>query len=44
VEIYDTEEEQLDAVNEVKENGQSTIVGLVPWLAVIPGAGTTGKK
>jgi predicted negative regulator of RcsB-dependent stress response len=38
VEIYDTEEEQLDAVKRWwKENGQSTIVGLVIGIAVILG-------
>jgi len=38
VEIYDTEEEQLDAVKRWwKENGQSTIIGLVLGIAVILG-------
>ena len=38
MEIYDTEEEQLDAVKRWwKENGQSTIVGLVLGIAVILG-------
>jgi predicted negative regulator of RcsB-dependent stress response len=38
VEIYDTEEEQLDAVKRWwKENGQSTIVGLVIGIIVILG-------
>jgi predicted negative regulator of RcsB-dependent stress response len=38
VEIYDTEEEQLDAVKRWwKENGQSTIVGLVIGVIVILG-------
>jgi predicted negative regulator of RcsB-dependent stress response len=38
VEIYDTEEEQLDAFKRWwKENGQSTIVGLVLGIAVILG-------
>jgi predicted negative regulator of RcsB-dependent stress response len=38
VEIYDTEEEQLDAVKRWwKENGQSTIIGLGLGIAVILG-------
>ncbi|MEY3288803.1 MAG: hypothetical protein RLZZ419_1045 [Pseudomonadota bacterium] len=38
MEIYDTEEEQLDAVKRWwKENGQSTIVGLVIGVIVILG-------
>jgi len=38
VEIYETEEEQLDAVKRWwKENGQSTIIGLVLGVAVILG-------
>ncbi len=38
MEIYDTEEEQLEAVKRWwKENGQSTIVGLVLGIAVILG-------
>ena len=38
MEIYDTEEEQLDALKRWwKENGQSTIVGLVLGIAVILG-------
>jgi predicted negative regulator of RcsB-dependent stress response len=38
VEIYDTEEEQLDAVKRWwKENGQSTIIGLVLGIAIILG-------
>jgi predicted negative regulator of RcsB-dependent stress response len=38
VEIYDTEEEQLEAVKRWwKENGQSTIIGLVLGIAVILG-------
>jgi len=38
VEIYETEEEQLDAVKRWwKENGQSTIIGLVLGIAVILG-------
>lgn len=38
MEIYDTEEEQLDALKRWwKENGQSTIVGLVVGIAVILG-------
>jgi predicted negative regulator of RcsB-dependent stress response len=38
VEIYETEEEQLDAVKRWwKENGQSTIVGVVLGVAVILG-------
>jgi predicted negative regulator of RcsB-dependent stress response len=38
VEIYDTEEEQLDALKRWwKENGQSTITGLVLGIAVILG-------
>ena len=38
MEIYDTEEEQLDAVKRWwKENGQSTIIGLVFGIAIILG-------
>ncbi len=38
MEIYDTEEEQLDALKRWwKENGQSTIVGLVAGIAIILG-------
>jgi predicted negative regulator of RcsB-dependent stress response len=38
VEIYDTEEEQLDALKRWwKENGQSTIIGLILGIAVILG-------
>ena len=38
MEIYDTEEEQLEAVKRWwKENGQSTIIGLVLGIAVILG-------
>jgi predicted negative regulator of RcsB-dependent stress response len=38
VEIYDTEEEQLEALKRWwKENGQSTIIGLVLGIAVILG-------
>ena len=38
MEIYDTEEEQLDALKRWwKENGQSTIVGLVVGIAVVLG-------
>ncbi len=38
MEIYETEEEQLDAVKRWwKENGQSTIIGLVLGVAVILG-------
>jgi predicted negative regulator of RcsB-dependent stress response len=38
VEIYDTEEEQLDALKRWwKENGQSTIIGLVLGIAIILG-------
>jgi predicted negative regulator of RcsB-dependent stress response len=38
VEIYETEEEQLDAVKRWwKENGQSTIIGLVLGIAIILG-------
>jgi len=38
VEIYETEEEQLDAVKRWwKENGQSTIVGLVVGIAIVLG-------
>jgi len=38
VEIYDTEEERLDALKRWwKENGQSTIVGLVVGIAVVLG-------
>jgi predicted negative regulator of RcsB-dependent stress response len=38
VEIYDTEEEQLEALKRWwKENGQSTIVGLVVGIAIILG-------
>jgi predicted negative regulator of RcsB-dependent stress response len=38
VEIYETEEEQLDALKRWwKENGQSTIIGLVLGVAVILG-------
>jgi predicted negative regulator of RcsB-dependent stress response len=38
VEIYETEEEQLDAVKRWwKENGQSTIIGLVVGIAIVLG-------
>ena len=38
MEIYDTEEEQLDALKRWwKENGQSTIIGLVLGIAIILG-------
>jgi predicted negative regulator of RcsB-dependent stress response len=38
VEIYDTEEEQLDALKRWwKENGQSAIVGLIAGIAIILG-------
>jgi len=38
VEIYDTEEEQLEALKRWwKENGQSTIVGLILGIAIILG-------
>ena len=38
MEIYETEEEQLDAVKRWwKENGQSTIIGLVLGIAIILG-------
>ena len=38
MEIYETEEEQLDAVKRWwKENGQSTIVGLVVGIAIVLG-------
>ena len=38
MEIYETEEEQLDAVKRWwKENGQSTIIGLVVGIAIVLG-------